>query len=329
MLSPLVETQRKTSASFSHPYHPTSRKPPALQVVSSYSSFVPNQIFDECRPFEALTYAAVQYLSFHSIKCSARNLAKNVNLSGKVIKNALCLLRKRRFIVKRDDGTYLFKKLNPGHSTELVDAREVARPEVHLGYWFPVDILKSKRINNQAKRAFALILSLTKTGVNQIKMDYIAQKLNLSRYSASPLIGRLLDERLITRHRNHCRSVYFYQIGEKAMSIYKKDLSTVRGHNRVNYTQPPPKGHPDDTSKGHPDDTSFSIKESNISIRDKSKSKRGSDTCKVGKNKNIIFWKEEEKKLNVQYTKACNDGNYERMKDLRVELAMVALNLQS
>ena len=318
MLSPLkhIESQTKKIIAQS-----VQKKPPALQVVSSYSSFVPNQVFDECRPFEAITYAAVQYLSFHSIKCSARNIARNVNLSDKAIKNALCFLRKGRFIVKQEDGTYLFRNLNLDHSTELVDAREVV--DLHLGYWFPVDVLKSKRLSNQGKRAFALILSLIKTGQSQIEMSYIVKKLKLTRSKASPLIGRLLDEGLIARRRNHCRSVYFYQIGAKDMSIYKKDLSTGRPGNRVNSGRQYRKGHPMGTSKGHPMGTPFSNKESNISIRDKGRDKRGSDTYSSGENKNISFWKEEERKLNVQYTQACNDSDLELMREIGSELSMV------
>ncbi len=297
------------------------KNPVALQVVGSYSSFVPNHIFKKCRPFETLTYAAVQYLSFHQIKCSARNISKNVNLSTKVIKNALCLLRKQRFIVKQDDGTYLFKKFSLDSSTGLVGARELER--LHLGYWFPVDILKNKRINNQAKRALALIISLIKSGQSRIEMSYIAQKLDLSKSNASPLIGRLLAERLIARHRPHHRSVYFYQLGAKDMSIYKKDLSTDRGGYRVNSEQDPRKGHPDRSSKGHPDRSSLSIKESNISIIESGKDKSGSDTYNVGENKTIFLLKKEEKRLNIKYTEACNDENWERMREIGSELSVI------
>lgn len=297
-----IENLRKIPASLPWLRQPTSRKPAVLRVVDSYSAFIPNQIFDECRPFEAITYAVVQYLSFHKIKCSARNISKNANLSYSAIKKALRLLRERQFIVKQDDGTYLFGKFNLGHSAELADAREVER--LHFGYWFPIDVLKSKRISNQAKRAFALILSLTKSGHNQIGMNYIAEKLDLSREKASPLIGCLLDEGLITRRRNHCRSVYFYQIGEKPMSIYKKDLSTVCGGNRINPDRLPGKGTPDVTSKGTPDVTSFSIKESNISLRDKRRDKSASDTYKSGGNKDIFFMEEERKRPPVKYPQA-------------------------
>lgn len=297
------------------------RKPPALKVVSSYSSFVPNQVFDECRPFESLTYAAVQYLSFHSIKCSTRNIGKNVNLSVSAIKKALCSLRNQRFIEKQGDGTYLFRNFNVDPSTELVDAKEVMR--LHLGYWFPVDILKSNRISNQAKKAFAIILSFTKTGVNQISIDRIGKKLDLSREKTSPLIGRLLAEGLLSRHRNHCRSVYFYQIGEKAMSIYKKDLPTGYKGNRINSDLYHKKGVPDVTSKGVPDVTSFSIKESNLFIRDKRTEREPVGSDKNGENKSISFWKEEERRLNVQYTKACNDEDWERMREIGSELSMI------
>lgn len=297
------------------------RKPPALQVVSSYSSFVPNQVFDKCRPFEVLTYAAVQYLSFHSIKCSTRNIGKNVNLSVSAIKKALCSLRKQRFIEKQGDGTCLFRNLKIEGSVELVDAKEVV--SLHLGYWFPVDVLKSKRISNQEKRVLSVILSLIKTGANKIEMTYLAEKLNLSREKTSPLVGRLLTERLVSRHRNHCRSVYFYQIGEKAMSIYKKDLPTGYKGNRINSDRYHKKGVPDVTSKGVPDVTSFSIKESNLFIRDKRTEREPVDSDKNGENKSISFWKEEERRLNVQYTKACNDEDWERMREIGSELSMI------
>lgn len=332
MLAPIqhIETQRQSPANVNHACRPEPKKPVALQVVSSYSSFVPNQVFgdgkkDECRPFEVLTYAVVQYLSFHSIKCSVRNISKNVNLSASAIKKALCSLRKRRFIVKQPDGSYLFANLNLNASAAPVDARKVVR--LHLGYWFPVDVLKSQRINNQAKRAFAVILSLTKSGQSKIEMSYIAKKLDLSREKTSPLVGCLLDERLISRRRNHCRSVYFYQIGEKAMSIYKKDLSTTRGYNRSNSNQVYKKGTPGVTSKGTPGVTPFSNKESNISIRDKRRDKRESDTCRAGENKNISFWKEEKRRLDVQYTQACNDSDWERMIKIGADLSTVEREL--
>ncbi len=289
------------------------RQPVTLQVVDSYSGFVPNQIFEECRPFELMTYAVVQYLSFFLIKCSPRNISKNVNLSGSPIKKALNFLRKRRFIVKQDDGTYLFRKLNLYGSTELVDAREFER--LHLGYWFPVDILKSKRISNQTKRAFALIMSLIESGQSRIDMNYIAQKLDLPRCKVSPLIGRLLSERLIGRSRPHYRSVYIYEVGEKSMSSYKKDLSTPRGDNRVN-SDPV-------SRKGTPEVTSFSINKSNISIRDSGKDKSRSDTYEMGENKTIFLLKKEENRLNIKYTEACNDENWERMREIGSELSVI------
>ncbi len=309
--SQLLESQLKSSNPRQFNYHSTcsqstacrQRKPPALQVVSSYSGFVTNEVYEECRPFESITYAVVQHLSFHSIKCSARNIAKNANLSDSASKKALRLLRKQRSIVKQDDGTYLFKKLNLDGSTELVDARELVSNK-HLGYWFPIDVLKSNRINNQAKRAFALISSLIKSGKHQIEMSYIAKKLKLPRQKTSPLIGSLLNEGLISRHRNHHKAVYSYQVTKKTMG-YEKNLSTGRAGNSANYSQPYPKGVPMVTSKGVPMVTTLSIKESNISLIDKRKDRRASDTYKNGENKDIFFMEEEERRRpDVKYSQS-------------------------
>lgn len=78
---------------------------------SSYG-FVPNQVMEECSFPETLVFATVHYLSYNSIKPSCKNITKKSGLSRKVVKNALRSLRERRFIVKQDDGTYLFKNFN-------------------------------------------------------------------------------------------------------------------------------------------------------------------------------------------------------------------------
>lgn len=308
--SQFLESQLKSINPRKFNYYPNraqpipvcSRKPVALRAIDSYSGFIPNQIFDKCRPFEQFVYAAVQYLSFHGIKPSCRNIAKHVHLSDKVIKNALYFLRKRQFIVKQSDGSYLFRKLHLAHSTELVDARELV--SLHLGYWFPIDVLKSNRISNQAKRAFALILSLIKSGNNQIDMMYIGEKLHLSRERAAQPIASLLSEGLITRTRSHYKQPYSYEIVEKTIN-YNKNLSTGHTDNRANSDRYYSKGHPDVTSKGHPDVTTLSIKESNISLIDKRKDRRTSDTYKNGKNKDIFFMEEEERRRpDVKYSQA-------------------------
>lgn len=310
------------------------RKPPALRVIDSYSGFVTNQAFKECRPSEGIVYAVVQYLSFFSIKCSARNIAKHANLSVSTIKNDLCSLRKRRFIVKQDDGTYLFGKVNLNGSTEPVAAKELSRPQPgcqHLGYWFPLDILKSEKINNQAKRAFALILNLIKTGSNQIQMSYIAEKLDLSRVSASKLIAKLLSERFISRHRPHPRSAYFYQIGVKEMRNHKKELSTGHEGNSIESDQ----GTQNDTSKGTQNDT-YSITLSSISIRESRTERelaplvsRESKSPSLEKTVEHISSKvgclereakeiaQESKSLDQKYTEACVNRDWKQMTEVR------------
>lgn len=326
------ESQQLPSNTRQFNYQPT-RKPVALRVVDSYSGFVTNEVYDKRRPSEVIVCAVVQYLSFSSIKCSVRNIAKHANLSVSTIKNDLCSLRKRRSIVKQDDGTYLFGKTTISGSTEPVAASELDRPQPgrqHLGYWFPLDILKSEKINNQAKRAFALILSLIKSGVNQIEMRYIAEKLDLSRVSASKLIAKLLSERFISRHRPHNRSTYFYQIGVKEIRNHKKELSTGHEGNSIESDQ----GTQNDTSKGTQNDT-YSITLSSISLRD-SRTERELAPIVSRENKSLSLEKavehisskvehlereaeviaQESKSFDKRYTEACINQDWQQMTEI-------------
>lgn len=83
-----------------------------LQNTKSSGGFVPDKVMEECSFSEMYVFATVHYLSCNSIELSCKNIAKKSGLSRKVVKDALRLLRERRFIVKQDDGSYLFKNFN-------------------------------------------------------------------------------------------------------------------------------------------------------------------------------------------------------------------------
>lgn len=304
-----------------------------LPVLSSYSGFAPNPVFNTCSPSEVMVYATIQYLSFFSIKCSTSNIAKNLNASDSTIKNARNSLSKKSFISRQQDGTYLFKNFNPGRPNELVDAKELV--SLHLGYWLPVETLKSKKITNQEKKAFALIKSLTNEKEMKIDMNYISEKLKLSRRAASPLINRLLDENLISRDRPHCRSAFIYQTRGQNMSVYKNELSTEGCLNFKQSTQ-------NDTSKGTQNFPSLSINESNKYFIDSSKDKRASTTYESGQKESFFVLKEtidylldkirrfEESpesqeedigSLNAKYTQACIDCDLDKIQELRAKMA--------
>lgn len=104
-----------------------------LQNTKSSGGFVPDQVLEECSVLETLVFATVHYLSYNSIKPSRKNVVKKTNLSNKVVKDMLCSLCKRRFIVKQDDGTYLFKNFNYPLA-ELVDAKGLVSPFV--AFWW-------------------------------------------------------------------------------------------------------------------------------------------------------------------------------------------------
>lgn len=309
-----------------------------LPVLSSYSAFVPNKIFNTCSPSEVMVYAAIQYLSFFDIKCSTPNIAKNLNASSSTIRNALNSLSKEQQVLRQQNGTFLFKNHCLGHPKELLTAKELTNPNIGYGYWFPVEILKSKKMSNQTKKAFAVMKSLTYKKEKKIDMNYIASKLGISRSNASPLIQRLLTENLISRDRPHVRSTYIYQTGANDMSIYKQDLPTgapTTGALNDQCTE-------NRTSKCTENRTSLSIKRSNIFLRDKSKDQRDSGTYQSGQEKSFFVLKEtvefliqeiehiaepqsqeeEVKNLNDQYTQACVDHDIEKIQELRAKMSV-------
>ena len=100
-----------------------------------YCGFVPNEVFFNSSPLQVCVYATVQFLSFYDIKCSTRNIAKNLNASHGAIRNALCRLCGERLLVKGCHGTYKFINHKLDCSTGVLDANEL--PSLHYGYWVP------------------------------------------------------------------------------------------------------------------------------------------------------------------------------------------------
>ena len=312
-----------------------------LPVLSRYSGFVPNEIFQTCAPVQIMVYAVVQYLSFFDIKCSASNVAKNLNASSGTVRNALNSLSNAKVILKQQDGTFLFRSHLQDPSTDFLPAKEMTRR--HLGYWLPIETLKSKKINNKDKKTLALISSLIHMKKEKkLEMKYIAQKLGVAKNAASQSVGRLLRQQLISRHRMHTRSAYIYQHGRNEnMSIYKKDLPTAAqptGSLNEQRTQ-------NDPSKCTQNDPPISINKSNKFLIENSKYNSESGTYKSGQKKSLFFFKEtidfllaeiallERQQegpedlgmLNAQYTQACIDCDLEKINELRARLASAEL----
>ncbi|WP_299079089.1 hypothetical protein [uncultured Paraglaciecola sp.] len=299
---------------------------------TSYSGFVPNEVFNLCSPIEITVFAVIQYLSFFSIKCSNRNIGKNMSSSASGIKNALNSLSKRGLTHRKPDGTYSFRTSSIDHPSAFCEAKELCRQS--LGYWFPIDTLKSNKITNQEKKAFSLLKNLTSQQPRKMDMEFIALKLGISRVSVSKIINSLLSKKLISRFRPHHRSAYTYQTGGQEMSIYKKDLST---ENRKLIEQ----GTQNDTPKGTQNFTSLSINKSKRSFIDIGKEERSSDTYKSGQKKSLFFFKElielliveiqemdrnknqeqDSQSLDEQYTQACIGGDLDKIQELRFKMA--------
>lgn len=175
-----------------------------------YSGFVPNETFNKCTTSEILTYAAIQCLSFFDIPCSTWNIVKILNMKESTVKTNVNLLSKKRFIVRRHDGTFLFKNHKLDTSMAFLCPKKLQ--ELHFGYWFPIKLLKDKNLNGTDKKTFSLIKSHTKTIGKCMDISYIAKKIGKSRSTASKSVNRLIENGYLSRRRID-RNSYFYETG--------------------------------------------------------------------------------------------------------------------